>query len=221
MFKLTKLITLRSETNASDRQRLVDTLQTAARGNPRIKRAMLQPTLPGVANGGDYIWHVQFANEADYRAVIEHRSWRDGIDRALGAEPVAHVDSAAYTAGAGVVAERGIKGGVYRTLFTAIRPAAPVEKIVQFETEMCEMPRYITAIRNWGFSRVVEASGARQWAHVWEQDYRDVDGLTGPYMMHPFHWAFIDRWYDHESHDWIVDGRICHTFCAFQDSVIA
>src|SRR6266702_4022810 len=101
MFKLTKLITLRPETAASDRQRLVDTLQSATSASKQVARAMLQPTLPNVYNGGDFIWHLQFANEAAYRATIEGRPWRDSVDRALDSEPVAHVDSAAYVGGAG------------------------------------------------------------------------------------------------------------------------
>jgi len=220
MFKLTKLITLRPETSASDRQRLVDTLQSAV-ARPQVKRAMLQPTLPNVYNGGDFIWHLQFADEVAYRATIEDRGWRDTVGRALDADPVAHVDSAAYASGAGGAPEPGLKGGVYRTLLLALRPSVPAEKVAQFEVEMREMPLYVKSIRNWGFSRVVEASGARQWTHVWEQDYRDIGGLMGPYMLHPHHWGFIDRWYDPETTDWVVDRQLCHTFCAFDDSMLA
>jgi hypothetical protein len=221
MFKVTKLITLQPEAGASDRQALVDALQSAVRASPQIARSMLQPTLPNVYNGGDYIWHMQFPDEAAYRACVEAVSWREAAGRSLASGPVAHVDSAAYESGAGAVPEPGIAGGVYRTLLLAMRPAMQPEKVAQFEVEMREMPRYVKSITNWGFSRVVEASGARQWTHVWEQDYRDIGGLMGPYMMHPHHWGFIDRWYDPEMTDWIVDRHLCHTFCAFETSVFA
>ena len=220
MFKLTTLITLRPETSASERQLLVNTLRQAAASERRVKRVLLQPTLPGVHHGGDFILHLQFTDEEEYRAVIAGRTWQDRVASALASGAVAHVDSAAYLPGAAAISDPGIRGGVYRTLFTTIRPAIAPEKIVQFEKEMCEMPRYIHSIRNWAFSRVIESSGARRWTHVWEQDYHDIGGLMGPYMMHPHHWGFIDRWYDHESPDWIVDGYLCHTFCAFDVSML-
>jgi hypothetical protein len=219
MFKLTKLITLRPEASAADRQRLADTLQSATRSNPHVLRARLQPTLPGVWNGGDLIWHVQFADEGAYRACIWQVSWRE-VDRTLAAEPVSHVDSAAYQQGSLGVTEPGIKNGIHRTLLLAIRPAINTEKIGQFEAEMREMARYVPAIRNWGFSRVLEGSGARQWSYVWEQEFRDLGGLHGSYMMHPIHFARIDRWFDTETTDWIVETHLCHTFCTFEDSML-
>ena len=82
------------------------------------------------------------------------------------------------------------------------------------------MPYYIPAIRNWQLSRAEEATGARRWTHVWEQEYADAGGLMGPYMMHPYHWARIDRWFDPECPDRIVDARLCHSFCAMKASVL-
>jgi hypothetical protein len=221
MFKVTKLITFGADIPAAQRQPLIDTLNAAVRGSAEVKRSMLNPTLPNVYNGGDYIWHMQFAEEADYRACIERPGWRETVDRALSSGAIAHVDSAAYPAITGATPEPGIRNGVYRTLLLAIRPGMEPAKIKQFEVEMREMPRYVKSITNWGFSQVVEGSGGRQWTHVWEQDYRDIGGLMGPYMMHPHHWAFIDRWYDPEMTDWIVDRHLCHTFCAFETSVFA
>lgn len=221
MFKLTKLVTLRPDTSAAERKGVVDALRAAGKSDGRIQRAMLGPTMKGSFHGGDYIWHLQFAHEEDYRATVRRRSWRDTVDRLLESEPVSHVDGAAYRPGAGSVPDPGMKNGVYRTLLVTMRPGTPVGKIKQFEREMCEMPHYISAIRNWSFSEVTEACGTRAWTHVWEQDFHDVGALLGPYMMHPHHWAFIDRWYDHECPDWVVDTHICHTFCPFENSVFA
>ena len=67
----------------------------------------------------------------------------------------------------------------------------------------------------------VESGGARNWTHVWEQEYTDIGGLTGPYMLHPYHWSHIDRWYDPDCTDWIVDPHLCHTYCTFEDSMLA
>ena len=77
------------------------------------------------------------------------------------------------------------------------------------------MGLYIPTIVNWQVSRVLEASGARPWTHVWEQEYEDISGLHGAYMLHPHHWGYIDRWYDPECTDYMIDTHLCHTFADF------
>ena len=75
------------------------------------------------------------------------------------------------------------------------------------------MPRFVPAIKAWQLSRVDDAIGTSQWTHVFEQEFSDVDGLMGPYLMHPIHWAVVDRWFDPECPDVIIRDRLCHSFC--------
>ena len=220
MFKLTKLVTFRPGTSATERQRVEAALDEAAGSSEQVLRARLRPTEPGAVNGGDLVWHVQFAGEAAYQAFTRQAGWR-AVDEALTSSAVSHVDSAAYQQGTLGLRDPAIRNGVHRTLLFAIRPHTPAEKVARFEAEMREMPRYLPVIRNWNFSRVTEASGARPWTHVWEQEFEDAAGLNGPYMMHPIHFGSIDRWFDTQSHDWIVDPQLCHTLCAFADSMLA
>ena len=70
-----------------------------------------------------------------------------------------------------------------------------------------------TTITEWQLSRAEEASGDTAWTHVFEQRFTDEAGLTGPYLMHPIHWAYVDRWFDPECPDVIVRDRVCHSFC--------
>ena len=76
-------------------------------------------------------------------------------------------------------------------------------------------------ITAWQLSRVDEAVGSTKWTHVFEQEFTDVDGLMGPYLMHPIHWAVVDRWFDPECPEVIVRDRVCHSFCAIGESVLA
>jgi len=110
--------------------------------------------------------------------------------------------------------------GVYRTLILTIKPGISPDMIAGFERELAGMPKYISSIKNWQLSRVSEADGDRQWTHVWEQEYENLEGLTGPYMDHPFHWGLVDRWFNPECSQWIVDKVLCHTYCEFKDSVL-
>ena len=75
-------------------------------------------------------------------------------------------------------------------------PDTDADTVARFEDELSSMARYIPAIRAWQLSRVDDAIGTSQWTHVFEQEFSDVDGLMGPYLMHPIHWAVVDRWFD-------------------------
>jgi hypothetical protein len=179
-----------------------------------VVRSVLNPTLPGVYNGGDYIWHLQFADESAFRA------WQEGPGRTAEtvlADPAltAHVDSAAYQGGRSGSKSTDLDQGAYRTLFLSVNKAPSQAAIAKFDFETYEMGLYIPSIVNWQVSRVVEASGSRPWTHVWEQEYADISGLHGAYMMHPHHWGHIDRWYDPECTDYMIDTFLCHTFCNY------
>ncbi len=171
--------------------------------------AIAAPVMEGNFNGGDLSAIWDFGSEADYRTA------RPAIDAALARPEVARADTAFFKHDQQGVSAPGLAGGVHRTLFLcADRPVTPDQR-AQFEAEMVLMPKYIPAIRNWRFSPVIEATGELPWTHVWEQEYDDIGGLMGPYMLHPYHWAFIDRWFDHESPDWLVNLRLCHSFATY------
>jgi hypothetical protein len=222
MFKLTKLITVNPSAGDAGRVAITATLNAAAAPGGAAIRSMLKPTLAGVYNGGDYIWHVQFADEAGYAAWKADSERGKTVDGRLGdATLVSHVDSVAYEGGpAGEKPDAPAKG-CYRvalfSVFKEVRPGA----IAQYDAETYEMGNYIDSIKRWQVSRVTESSGARPWTHVWEQDYADVGGLHGAYMLHPHHWGHVDRWYDPECTDWMIDTHLCHTFCDFDESMIA
>jgi hypothetical protein len=209
MFKLTQLIHFTAQAGQVER----DAVTAALR---RIEGCRLaQPTLPGVHNGGDLIAHFQFRDEAQWRATQPH------LEASLAIPSVRHVDGAAYEGGAGKACEPALRDGVYRALFLCVDRPVDAKIVEQFEAETRMMPHYIPAIRNWQLSRVTHAAGARRWTHVWEQEYASIEGLMGPYMLHPYHWARIDRWFDPECPQWMIDTTLCHSFCALERSVLS
>lgn len=153
-------------------------------------QALLEYTLPGTYNGGDLLLRGASAP-------------RD--------ESIAHADGAECADGQSGGDWNG--GGIYRALLLSVTPGTDAGQIAQFEREVLAMPRHIRSIRAWRLSRVTQAHGARAWTHLWEQRYDTLDGLVGPYMLHPYHWAWVDRWFDPESPHWIVDTHLCHSFC--------
>ncbi|MEV5879506.1 Dabb family protein [Streptomyces sp. NPDC052101] len=102
---------------------------------------------------------------------------------------------------------------VKRTLLLAVRPTAPENLVAHLERDLLAMPEHISTIRSWALSRVDQALTPSRWTHVWEQEYVDVEGLTGEYLGHSYHWTCVDRWFDGEVPGaGIVEPRLAHVF---------
>jgi len=106
---------------------------------------------------------------------------------------------------------------VKRTLLLRVRPGSPPDAVARFEADVAEMPEHIATIRSWALSRT---TGRGPWTHAWEQEFASVDGLTGEYMLHPFHWTTVDAWFDPEVPDHIVDPVLAHLFAEYDDAVL-
>jgi hypothetical protein len=219
MVKLTQLLSFQPQLAAPRRAELIGQMAALLQA-PGVLGGLAEPTLPGTLNGGDAIWHLQFADEAAYRCLLAGTGWQ-ALQQQLDAGTVANIERVLYAGRAQGVRAPGLAAGVYRTLLvSALRPGARA-RWEQFARETLAMPQYIAAIRNWQLSPVLEHSGSRAWTHVWEQEYADLGALQGAYMLHPYHWAHVDRWFDWESPDWIIDRHMCHSFCPLARSVLA
>lgn len=207
MYSLTRLI----DVAEADRDRILDELRGAL-GAAAPLRWAVQPTLPGSRNGGDILVHLRFATE-DQGA----RATND-LAAVLADPSVGRVNGVGY---AGTPLRCGEKPGtVYRTLLLRVEPDTPAATLARFERELSSMPRYLPTIRAWQLSRVSAAVGTSSWTHVFEQEFADVEALMGPYLMHPVHWAVVDRWFDPETTDVIIRDRVCHSFCAIPEPVL-
>lgn len=204
MYKVTRVVHYRDDIAPADRAGLDDRVrQAAAATHP--DRTLIAPTLPGVINGGDLIVHLQFADRDTWLQV------REDFDRVLGELPTTRLDGAEYSPGRG--GRREDDGAqVYRTLLLRAEDA-PAEISEQFAADTLSMPRYVSSMLSWQLSPIDRSLGPTTWTHVWEQEYRDLPGLLGEYMLHPVHWAVVDRWFDPEFPDYVVRTKICHTFC--------
>ncbi len=202
MFNVIRLIDTVDE---AGRTALVHELQTAA-ADSGADHALVRPTLPGVRNGGDVLMRLRFADEAQWRCRA------DRFEKILSQSTVAHVNGATYGGDPVRVAASG-PGTVYRTLLLRVEPGTDDDTVSRFEDDLRLLPRYVTSICSWQLSRVDSAIGTSPWTHVFEQDFEDLDALTGAYLMHPIHWAYVDRWFDPECPDVIIRDRVCHSYC--------
>ncbi|MBP1821977.1 Dabb family protein [Mycobacterium sp. OAE908] len=206
MYNVTRLIHTSSD---ASRDQLLTPLRTFA---SVADHAIVAPSLPGSRNGGNILMHLRFANDDQWTSVASD------LEEILSKPLVMHIDGAEYR-GIPQSAERPARGSVYRTLLLRVAPDADETIIAQFEDDLRLLPRYVNTIIAWQLSRVDEPLGTSAWTHVFEQEFTDVDGLMGPYLMHPIHWAVVDRWFDPECPEVIVRDRVCHSFCRIGGAV--
>lgn len=190
-----------------ERERVLGELRGAAERSAAV-RAVVEPTLPGSRNGGDILVHLRFEDRSGWE--------NSDFDAVLNDAAITHVNGVTYH---GSPMRRG-SGTVYRALLLRVPDDVEAETVAAFESELAMMPRYVSTITAWQLSRVQQAIGTSEWTHVFEQEFTDVDGLMGPYLMHPIHWAVVDRWFDPETTDMIVRDRVCHSFCELPAPVL-
>lgn len=179
---------------------------------------LFAPTLPGVYNGGDAIWRASFANRAACEAALRSEAWAPAAKLLADPAVTTHLDAVGYATG--TVGGPIDGGGLYRVaLFRAAIDPTP-ERLAAFSAQTASLPRAIASIRRWQLATADEASGPHRWTHVWEQEYADRAGLEGPYMMHPAHWAHVERWFDPEYPEFLVHPLLVHSFCAIDRPVI-
>jgi stress responsive alpha/beta barrel protein len=206
MFSVINLIDVAPGTGPQDRDRLLAELRRAA-AKLGARRVLVAPTLPGARNGGDILLHLRFADRRDWDSVASQ------LTSVLRDPVVGHINGATYT---GVPIRTEWATGpstVYRTLLLRVAPGTEEQTIASFEADLRLLPRYVRTIAAWQLSRVEQATGTSAWTHVFEQQFTDVQGLMGPYLTHPIHWAYVDRWFDPECPEVIVRDRVCHSFC--------
>ncbi|WP_028463584.1 Dabb family protein [Nocardia sp. 348MFTsu5.1] len=212
MYKVTSLLHFAEGIDEGALRPIMARLREFAASSGAV-RSLIEPTLPGVRNGGDLLVHLQFEKPDSWQVV------RAAFNAVVDAPEVEHIDEVEYFSGeSGTRSANSAK--VYRTLLLRVEDDVSHQVIRQFEDETLRMPGFIDSITSWQLSRVVSARGASQYTHVWEQEFTDLDGLMGPYLAHPVHWAYIDKWFDPECPEVIIRDRVCHSFCRLDSSVI-
>jgi stress responsive alpha/beta barrel protein len=207
MYSVTRLIHASSD---ADRDRLLADLRALA---TVADRSVVGPTLPGVRNGGDILMHLRFADDAQWGGVA------DEFTAVLSGPAITHVDGAQYSGTPELFGQHALDA-VYRTLLLRVTPGSDEATVKRFEDDLRLLPTYVPAITAWQLSRVESAIGTSPWTHVFEQEFRSLDGLMGPYLLHPIHWAYVDRWFDPECPEVIVRDRVCHSFCPCDAAVL-
>jgi hypothetical protein len=200
MYSVTRLLDIAE----AERDRVLASVRSGTEAT-QAHQCLVEPTLPGSRNGGDVLVHLRFDSRREWLLAA------NDFAVILQDPAITRINGAAYPGTP--TSNGGSASTVYRALLLRVSPDTDAGALACFERELSSMARYIPAITAWQLSRVDEAIGTSQWTHVFEQEFTDVRGLMGPYLMHPIHWAVLDRWFDPECPDVIIRDRVCHSFC--------
>jgi hypothetical protein len=214
---------LAEDTTEEDHKELVALLERAGSELPGVQLESLATNFVADFGAGHHTWDLVYPDRATADTARSSAYWREEVLPALDRHCRARSALGLETVAAGARAP-GLTDGVKRTALFRLLPGVSAETRERFELDTLEMAAQITAIRNWRLSRAVpldwDASDGEPWSYVWEQEYATLDGLTVDYMVHPHHWAHVDRWFDVESGDQVVDTALCHAFAPMTESFI-
>jgi hypothetical protein len=183
----------------------------------------MSPVSAATQRAGQLAVLEAYADTASYEESRRHPLVESVLEPVIRAH-VVNTEGARYEQGPVEVREPGLRDCIQRTMLLRVDPAATPEQVLEFEQVTVAMPRYIDTIVNSSLSRVEECWGHREapWTHVWEQEFHDVEGFTGPYMQHPYHWSFVDKWFDAMSPTSVAsDLHLAHVLCDLDASILA
>ncbi len=172
---------------------------------PGVRRSHLGIDLLGSVGGRGLLWHAESISSLE---VIQGTLERSEVDANI-VEVVKLVDQN--------TGDGSIGPCILRTLLLVVRPDVEWRVVERFERDLARMPRHVPGIVNWRLSRV---RGRGPFTHSWEQEYRAVEDLRVGYMVSPYHWGWVDRWFDPEHPECIVESRLAHVFVNAAESVL-
>lgn len=220
MFNFLQVFALAPDSPEDEADRLATSLAEVGATMEGVQGSAAGRTLPRALNGGDLMWRLSFTTESEFRTAVASRQWRERVSPLLSPDRVTVLDRIAYRTALSDVSSGRAQPGIWRCLALSVDAGTPRDEIRQFERDLTSMPRHVSTIRNWSMGQVVSQRGRRQWTHVWEQEFDDMAGLEGEYMMHPIHWGLVDGWFDPECPQRIVDPLLIHAAFRIEGATI-
>jgi hypothetical protein len=222
-YRETAQLALRDDITPAQRAELEGILREAGGKIPGLAMSSLGANFAPEYAAGHYTWDLSYPDRNTAEAAQRAATWRERILPALDRFCVARHALRLDTVAAGL-RRPGIANAIKRTAYFRLLPGTTTQQAREFEQVLLAMPAQIPEIQNWRLSRAGtlpwDTAHGNPWTYVWEQEFASLDDLLGPYMIHPHHWAHVDRWFDPESGVQAVDVRLSHAFCAIEASVL-
>ncbi len=215
MFVSLRMLTLPAERIGALHTVIVG-LRAAVASLPGVIENLVTPVYhQATINAGHIVWRMVHESEAAANAAMLSPAWRGAV---LPAIEGLEVTGAGYRMTRKSASTGGT--GVWRALLFSCFPHADPALVRELEERTLLLAKYVPEIRAWGLNRAAWSEGRKPTHFIWEQEYDDVSGLTGPYMDTPVHWGIVDAYFDADCPEFIVDPHLVQVVAAIAEPVI-
>jgi hypothetical protein len=223
-------VTFHDGVSDSERASLCEVLGRCHAGSAEMLRSHAGLHIEGSIGAGDLTWDFTVPDEAALGSLSQRLAevgWQSLLAEAVGSardalQPVAGVEAWLIEPIADHVQD-GDLAGIKRTNLVRVLESANREDVERWSRHVMAFPDFVPAIRNWSFARTHPFGPKKprvQWTHAWEQEFESLDGLLIDYMVSPYHWGWLDGWYDPEMPFCIMDPDLAHLYCPATESVL-
>lgn len=217
MFSAVFMVTFAEGADDAAKQSFIASMQSAADALSSVNIAgeTLEPPMPG----GDYFCEIGFKDQAEYEHAKAQSGWSD-LHTVLEDAVVGHFEFVAFGDGTLTLQEKEVSKCHRILIFSLIDDPDP-EMVAKMEANMNGMTKRVPGLRNCKFSKVVEASGTNEWDYAFECDFDEPTSFLGKYMTTPYHFCYIDKFFEPACNEWIVDPNLCTPYIAQETPFLA
>lgn len=180
---------------------------------------LVSPILPGSVPASDLYVELGFKDQAEWEAAKGTDAWKALAARAADASQTASAEYAAFGTMTEFASDRPAL--CHRLLLFHADENAPEELVQKMERTIVKFPDYVPQIVNSKLAKVVESSGTNTWTYAFDVDYEQVDDYFGWYLGTPYHWGYIDRFFEPTSADFFIDINLLSVYCAQENAFLA
>ncbi len=166
-------------------------------------------------NAGHIVWRMVHESEAAANTAMLAPAWRSAVLPLIEGVEITGVGYRMTRKAAGDGTAKIWRG----LLFSCFADADPA-LVRELEERTLLLAKYVPEIHAWGLNRAAWSEGRKPIHYIWEQEYDDVAGLTGPYMDTPVHWGVVDAYFDADCSEFIVDPHLVQVVAAIDEPVI-
>lgn len=180
---------------------------------------LVKPLLPGSVPDYNLYIELGFKDETEFKAAKMIDAWADLRARLSDSTQTAAYEYAAFGNDIENFSDR--HAGCHRLLIFHILPDVPEERIRKMKENIVRFPDYVPGMVSCKIAKVVESSGSMDWNCAFDVDFELPGDYLGWYLHSPYHWAYIDRYFEPSSCDFCIDPHLCSVYCQSDSSFLS
>lgn len=179
---------------------------------------LVSPLLPGSVPASDLYVEIAFKDQAEFETAKETDAWKALAAMTADAAQTASAEYAAF----GTLSEYNSDRAAlcHRLLIFRAYEDTPQELVEKMERTIIKFPDYVPQIANAKLAKIVETTGTNEWNYAFDVDYEQVTDYFGWYLGTPYHWAYIDRFFEPSSDEFFIDPHLCSVYCAQERALL-